>query len=223
MFLKPKEFAMAIGVSYNTLRQHIRREKVFKSGDYIDTENAHNQIYISEQTDGKGIDLANVGKTEKAKTKTKRKATTKNKATTPPKKSTKIKEPEPPPPESENVIDSVTRRKRLADVQKIEKEIELKNLQISKLMGELMPIEMVQKVLVINIQSVFRELESATENIASVYCEILGGDRDHLARMVEEMREALQDSIKNAKEKSKEEIKGIIKDYSATRSRGQRK
>ncbi|MCK0148387.1 hypothetical protein MWU78_22330, partial [Arenibacter sp. F26102] len=93
---------------------------------------------------------------------------------------------------------------------------------IEKIRGELMPVEMVQKIMVINIQSVFREFESGCENIASVYCEILGGDRDHLARMVKEMRQVLEDSIKNAKDKSKVEIQTIIKDYAVTRSRGQR-
>ncbi|MCK0146849.1 hypothetical protein MWU78_14420, partial [Arenibacter sp. F26102] len=55
--LKPKEFAMAVGVPYNTLRQHISRGKVFKSGDYISTDFGPNKEYISEQTDGKGYDL----------------------------------------------------------------------------------------------------------------------------------------------------------------------
>ncbi|MCK0148218.1 hypothetical protein MWU78_21405 [Arenibacter sp. F26102] len=207
--LKPKEFAMAVGVPYNTLRQHISRGKVFKSGDYINTDFAPNKEYISEQTDGKGYDL------DKLQSEKKDNVSIKGQ-----KAAVKLPQPEIQQPKETNGIYS---RKRFADVLKTEKEIELKNLQIEKIRGELMPVEMVQKIMVINIQSVFREFESGCENIASVYCEILGGNRDHLARMVKEMRQVLEDSIKNAKDKSKVEIQTIIKDYAVTRSRGQRK
>jgi len=207
--LKPKEFAMSVGVPYGTLRQHINRGKLFKSGDYIDSDFAPNKEYILEQTEGKGLNVDIVPNSEIS-----------NKPTGGAKVAVKLSKPDVQKPKDS---DGMYTRKRIADVLKTEKEIELKNLQIEKIRGELMPVEIVQRIMIVNMQSIFREFESASENIASVYCEILGGNRDHLAKMGEEMREALQDSIKNAKENSKAEISGVIKEYSATRSRGERK
>lgn len=207
--LKPKNFAIAVGVSYNTLRQHISRGKLFKSGDYIDSDFAPNKEYILEQTEGKGLNIDIVSNSEIS-----------NKPTGGAKANVKISKPEVQKPKE---TDGMYSRKRMADVLKTEKEIELKHLQIEKIRGELMPVDIVQKIMIVNMQSIFREFESACENIGSVYCEILGGNRDHLAKMAEEMRESLQDSIKNAKENSKAEITAVIKEYSATRNRGERK
>ena len=86
-----------------------------------------------------------------------------------------------------------------------------------------MPIELVQKVLVINIQGVFRSFESSAENIASIYNERLGGDRAALTEMITRMREELERAIHSAKKQSQAEITALMREYSATRSRGEKK
>jgi hypothetical protein len=118
---------------------------------------------------------------------------------------------------------SLNLRKKRADSEKAEKENELKSLEIAKKMGELMPIDMVEKILMVNIRTIVRESVNEWENIASVYCEILGGNRSHLSQMVEQMNKHMDKLVKDVKKKSGDEIKQVIKDYAEVRSRGQRK
>lgn len=225
MLLSPKDFAQALGLKYATLRSHLNRKKVYKSGDFIDTDFKLNKSYIDERTNGKGLDITKIGTTEK-----KEKVPQKTKVKTSKKK---VEAPYVEPPEDVKVDATVSKedimhhslnlRKKRADAEKAEKENELKSIEIARKMGELMPIEMVEKVLTVNIRSIIRESESQWENIASTYCEILGGDRSHLSLMVKEMNEHMDKMIKEVKIKSAEEIKQIISDYAEVRSRGQRK
>ena len=216
MLLRPKEFAVAIGVKYTTLRQHIKRKKVFKSGDWIDTEFAANLDYINEQTNGKGINIDLIPKKERT-------ISGIVKDVSPDVSMTISKKIDKSSDTENNEYYSLNLRRKIADAEKAEKDNELKSMEIAKKMGELMPIEMVEKILTINIQHLFRGFESESENIASEYCEILGGDRSHLSEMVKQMRKHLEKSISEIKRKSAQEIKAVIRDYADVRSRGQRR
>lgn len=223
MFLKPKEFALAVGISYNTLKQHIYRKKVYKSGDVIDTDYELNKIYIVDQTNGKGLNLKKINEVEVPD----------KKPELPQTETVEIDSPEidfPKERPTRKIMDAsdilhndLNLRRKLADAEKAEKDNELKSMEIAKKMGELMPIEMVEKILAVNIQTLLRSSENEWENIASEYCEILGGDRSHLSEMVKHMREHLQMMIGEVKMKAAQEIKSVIKDYAAVRGRGQRK
>ena len=117
---------------------------------------------------------------------------------------------------------NLTIRKKRADALKAEREAEYKHLQIQRLQGKLMPVELVEKTLSINIQGIFRSFEASAENIASIYNERLGGDRADLADMVTRMRQELERAIKTAKQKSKEEITAHMLEHAATQ-RGEKK
>ena len=227
MLLSPKDFAKAIGIKYTTLRSHLNRKKVYKSGDFIDTDYNLNQLYINDQTNGKGIDLSRINAKENAvqdpKTETKPKSN-KTKTTAKP----KVEHPADVKTDSsvsqEDIMHhSFNLRKKRADAEKAEKDNELKSLEIAKKMGELMPIEMVEKILMVNIRTLVRESVNEWENIGSVYCEILGGNRSHLSQMVEQMNKHMDKLVKEVKKKAGDEIKQVIKDYTEVRSRGQRK
>lgn len=205
--LSTKDFADFSGVKIATLRQHIKRGKVEKLGTHIDTEHPVNVVYLNEQ-------WAKNGK---------------------PKNDPTVNyEVEERPTFEDAPLKKVERsiaskagdwalRKKEADALISERRAQELYLKNQKLQGELMPIELVQKVLVINIQGVFRSFESSAENIASIYNERLGGDRAALTEMVTRMREELERAIDSAKRKSKEEISGLMREYAATRSRGEKR
>lgn len=221
MLLSPTDFANALGIPYNRLKQHIFRKKVCKSGDWIDTDFPANASYIQEQTEGKGLDLKKInGQASEGPGRVKKKG------------KGKVAPPEPAqakevkvegPTQQEIVFHDLNLRQKQAAAEKAERENQLKLLEIEKKMGELMPIDMVEKILTINIQTVFKSFENECENIASVYCEILGGDRTHLSDMVNQMREHLQKTINEIKDKAAAEVKSVIKEYAEVRGRGQRK
>ncbi|HET8885574.1 MAG TPA: hypothetical protein VFM70_04385 [Salinimicrobium sp.] len=206
-FLSPQDFATQYGLKYGTLRSHISRGKVVKKDNLIDTDHPVNRLYIQENA--------------------------KNSAE-PPKKTTyeEIKKEGNPPKTdtsqskegNEDIHSSnLTLRKKRAEAEKSERQAEKLKIEIQKLQGKLMPMELVEKTQTINIQSIFRTFESAAENIASIYNERLGGDRATLAEMTTRMRTELARAINSAKEKSKEEITGLMKDYADTMSRGEKK
>jgi len=207
-FLSTKDFAKLVTVKSGTLRVHVSRGRVHKEKNgLIDTDHPTNKIYISEISVNTLDDPA-------------------------PKKTNyeDVKYPskmEAPESKQNSVpsgtVDSLSLREKKAKTLKVEREAEYKSLQIQKMRGELMPIELVERTQTINIQSIFRSFESASENIASIYNERLGGDRATLAEMMTRMREELARSIKSAEDRSKEEIKGLMAEYAATRNRGENK
>ncbi|WP_036384026.1 hypothetical protein [Muricauda sp. MAR_2010_75] len=224
MLLTPKDFAKAIGKSYGTIRQHISRKKIFKSGDFIDTDYELNKLYILSQTNGRGLNFDKIDDTEidKPKNPTPKKTTkpTVEKPTPPP---TKEVRPASEPSQEEVIRWNLDLRKKQADAEKSERDNELKRIEIQRKMGKLMPIELVEKILTVNIQAVFRSFETEAENIASTYCEILGGDRTHLSEMADQMRKHLQKAIEETKSQSAIEVNQAIKDYAEVRNRGERK
>lgn len=203
-FLKPQDFAETYGIKYSTLRVHIRRKKIIKTDDFIDTELATNKIYIQENANKtkQEPEPATLKKNSKAVTQKSNPPITKG---------------------QDKTIGNLSLRKQKADTLKAEREAEYKLLQIQKMQGKLMPVELVEKTQLINIQSIFRTFESSCENIATIYNERLGGDRSDLADMITRMRQELHRSIKDAEEKSAEEITELLKEYSQTLNRGEKK
>lgn len=202
--LSTKDFADFSGVKIATLRQHIKRGKVEKLGSHIDTEHPTNVVYLTEQ-------WAKNGKPKLEPKEIEEKPTFEN---APVNKATKS---------IASRAGDWALRKKEADALISERRAQELYLKNQKLQGELMPIELVQKVLVINIQGVFRSFESSAENIASIYNERLGGDRAALTEMITRMREELERAIYSAKQQSKAEITALMREYSATRSRGEKK
>lgn len=115
-------------------------------------------------------------------------------------------------------------RKKRADALKAESQAEKEALAVQKMMGQLMPTELVEQIFRINIQSVFKEFEAGCLNIASTYCDTMaGGDRTLLGKVTEDLRDKLTDIIDRSKESAEIEIENAINEYAETRSRGERK
>lgn len=114
-------------------------------------------------------------------------------------------------------------RKKKADAIKAEKAAEMQGIQIEKLNGKLMPVDLVKTILKVNIQHINKTYEQDLINIASIYCDILaGGSRDKLAEIILELRTKLNDVIKRTEQTAYQEIENVIDDYAETRSRGER-
>lgn len=115
-------------------------------------------------------------------------------------------------------------RKKMADALKAERAAELAELQIEKLQGNLMPVDLVESILKVNIQDIFKTFENELINLASIYCDVLaGGDRDKLSEVIAKMRVKLNETINRIKVNSAQEIENVIDSYSEVRNRGERK
>lgn len=115
-------------------------------------------------------------------------------------------------------------RKKRADALKAERAAEISQLQLDKMMGSLLPVDLVEAIFRINIQDIFKNFESSCLNIASIYCDILAnGDRTKLAEITGRIRTELAAIIERTKRNAASEIENAIDDYSETRSRGERK
>lgn len=115
-------------------------------------------------------------------------------------------------------------RKKRADALKAEASAEKEALAVQKMMGQLIPTDLVEQILRINLQNIFKEFEAGTLNIASKFCDVMAnGDRAKLGRVTDDLRFLLEDVIKRSKDVAEIEIENAINEYAETRSRGERK
>lgn len=195
-----KDFANAVGVSYDTIKKHVQRGKVTRGTDgKIDTENGKNILYINEYTKGSGLFKSSHTVEVKQSPQEKVKSRTVSKL--------------------EQMHTDLDLRKKIADAEVKENEVTLKTIQIEKLAGKLLPVELVEKIFKINLQSIFKNVEQEHENLASLY--VL--DRKILSEVVTKQKILLARAIEKAKEDAMYEIEGAIMEYQDVRSRGERK
>lgn len=202
--LSPKEFSAASGIAMNTLKSHYNRKKFVKdTAGLIDTDDEVNKRYINEQTQGRGLftvaQVAPDGKKEKV-------------APAP-----KILN------ETEQAYQDLDLRKKQADALNAEQASELKRIQLEKAAGNLLPLEIVEKIIVINIQSIFKVFTADIEKQASIYNEVFGGTRKELAVIIEKQREVLAESIIKAQEDANTEIEIAVREYQDQRTQGEKK
>ncbi|AGF91166.1 hypothetical protein CHPG_00014, partial [Cellulophaga phage phi3:1] len=116
------------------------------------------------------------------------------------------------------------KRKKIADALLQEKRVEKEHLQLEKLAGKLLPTDLVFNITKIHNTSIFATFQNDLENIASIWCDILGsGDRKKLAQMTEQMAVRLEDSVKRAEDVANAAIENEVDRYSENRNRGERK
>ena len=106
-------------------------------------------------------------------------------------------------------------RKQVADVLKFERDAEKKKLEIEKLQGKLMPIELVEQILSINLKTIFQEFEASIFSHVQMF--MPSNDREEIAMATERIRFSLSDIIEKAKEEAAEQIEAAISDYAQIR------
>jgi hypothetical protein len=203
-----KDFSEAYGQKLSTVKSWVQRGKLQRDADsLIDTDNPINRLLISEMQ--LKVNANVIGKVT-----TKRKTTSK-------KEGEESETPrEIPLTESQKMYADIDYRTRLATAEAKESEAELKRVQLEKIAGKLMPVEVVEKICVINVQGIFKTISNDMQNLASTIC---GNDRTRLSYVIGQLDQDLQRCIEKAKEDIMFEIETAINEYQEVRSRGERK
>jgi hypothetical protein len=173
----------------------------------IDTDNPINRLLISEMQ--LKVNANVIGKVT-----TKRKTTSKKEG----EESETLREI--PLTESQKMYADIDYRTRLATAEAKEREAELKRVQLEKIAGKLMPVEVVERICVINVQGIFKTISNDMQNLSSTIC---GNDRTRLSYVIGQLDQDLQRCIEKAKEDIMFEIETAINEYQEVRSRGERK
>ena len=115
-------------------------------------------------------------------------------------------------------------RKQKADALLQERKAERELIQVEKLAGKLLPVDLSFNINRIHNQTIFATFHNDLENLASIYCDILaGGDRKKLAEVNNKLSERLDSLIKRAGEVAESSIETLIEEYQETRNRGEKK
>ena len=195
-----KDFASAYKQKESTVKSWVHRKKLQKDAEgLIDTDNPINKLLISEMQLKVNANLIGL-KSEKKQKEVK-------------------EENEVPLNSTQKIYLDLDLRKKIAETDSAERQAELRRLEIEKKAGKLMPVELVEKIFTINIQAVFKNLESEMEKMAGFYVI----DRTELSNVISKQKKMLSDSIEKAKEDARFEIEGAILEYQEVRSRGERK
>lgn len=239
-----KDFAIALSVSYGTIRSKFSRKQLCcNRKGLVDTEHPMNYSYLLEVNGGNQsvfdsyhISGTNVKK-KSVPASTLEKKVTKEivkvekvpiskevvvinktpKLTIEEKKAMKERE------ETNKLYASFDIRKRLAEVILKEREGELKQWELEKKAGNTLPLDMIENVIGINYKAVFKSMHSQIKNIAMVMVQQLGGSKDDLNSIMIELENILDNTVKDSKKKASIDIEKLIDEYSEVRSRGERK
>lgn len=113
--------------------------------------------------------------------------------------------------------------KKKADLDLVQRNAEVRRMQLEKIMGNTLPLDQVMSIMAINFKAVFKSLHSQIKNMTSTMVQNLGGTKDDYNAIMIEMEEHLNNSVKMSKEKAQMDIDALIEEYSEIRSRGEKK
>lgn len=200
---KVKDFAIAYGIKESTVKSYVHRKQLQRDADgYIDTENDKNRLFI--------LDLGLKKETGKVSQVAEKET-----------KKSKVVASERPTgqTESQKQYLDLDLRTRIATAEAKEHESALKRMQLEKMAGNLLPVDLVENIFVINLQTIFKTFEGELENIASLFVT----DRKELTEVMVKQKELLAKVIEKAKSDAMHEIDNAIDEYKEVRSRGERK
>lgn len=114
-------------------------------------------------------------------------------------------------------------RKKRADAEYRERESELKRMQLEKLAGNTLPLDIVNKLIVINCQAILVQFMSSLENMVAITVEELGGNRSDNVRITNRLKTEFKKTVDNCRKNAERECENAVAEYSEVRSRGERK
>lgn len=114
-------------------------------------------------------------------------------------------------------------RKRTAETTLVERNSELRQLQLEKIAGNTLPLDITKSILMINIQTIFTTFNSEIDNMVTITVEELGGTRADAVRIQNKLKMVFKKLIETTKENSNREIEKVVNEYADVRSRGERK
>jgi hypothetical protein len=114
-------------------------------------------------------------------------------------------------------------RQRRANAEYKERESELKKMQLEKIAGNTLPLDLTKTILKINCQAILVQFLSSIENMVAVTVEELGGVRADNVRITNELKKIFKKTVENCEKSAEREIENAVAEYSDVRSRGERK
>jgi hypothetical protein len=122
-----------------------------------------------------------------------------------------------------NTFQELELRKKEADVLFVERQSELKQIQLEKIAGNTLPLDITTNLLKINLQQIFKTFSIELENLATISVETLGGTRADLVRITNAQNAMLKKIVETAKVNANQEIEIYLQEYTETRGKGERK
>jgi hypothetical protein len=202
---KVKQFADAYGIKESTVKSYVHRKQLQKDDDgWIDTELDKNKLFILEMelkiNNGttKKVSIENVNSKKPVERPTGLTAQQKQYA-------------------------DIDLRTKIAAAETKEREAELKRLQLEKLAGNLLPVDQVEKIIVVNVQAILKNFRSERDNLALVMVERFGGSRKDLVEITTALDKIMDVVISKAEKDANYELDIAVSQYQEVRSRGERK
>jgi hypothetical protein len=200
------EFAEMIGMSYDTAKKNAQRGKIIKGTDgKIDTDNAVNRLFLDKKK-AQNINKPNPVVAQNDVSKTKK----------------PVERPTGLTAQQKQYAD-IDLRTKIAAAETKEREAELKRLQLEKLAGNLLPVDQVEKIIVVNVQAILKNFRSERDNMALVMVERFGGSRKDLVEITTALDKIMDVVISKAEKDANYELDIAVSQYQEVRSRGERK
>lgn len=200
------EFAEMIGMSYDTAKKNAQRGKIIKgTNGKIDTDNAVNRLFLDKKK-AQNINKPNTVVAQNDVSKTRK----------------PVERPTGLTAQQKQYAD-IDLRTRIAAAETKEREAELKRLQLEKLAGNLLPVDQVEKIIVVNVQAILKNFRSERDNMALVMVERFGGSRKDLVEITTALDKIMDVVISKAEKDANYELDIAVSQYQEVRSRGERK
>lgn len=119
--------------------------------------------------------------------------------------------------------DQLIKEKEITTILKGREEIEIKRIQKEKLMGIVVPTEIVKGVFARQMKSVTTAYHQSAQIIATGIVYELGGSREHQAKIRKLLVEKINKAIEESYELGVKEIDALVDEYTEVRSKGERK
>jgi hypothetical protein len=114
-------------------------------------------------------------------------------------------------------------RKKEAEVTLVERNAELKQMELEKKAGNTLPLDLIRKIEVINFQSLLNNFLLETKNMATVMVEKFGGTRTDVVDIENKLNQIFKRTVETTKQNVDREIENAVLEYTEVRSRGERK
>lgn len=220
-----KEFANLCHGDVKKLNVHVQRKKLTTYAgnvNLLDTENPKNAQYLAAEKAKVGAETVEKPKAEPVKKEPKAKKTE--------------EKPAKPPAETREIREKIARqnaqdmkemqskaRKDDLDYEIAELKRKQLELQLDKVSGKLLPVDLAEGVIVRHGVTILKEFEKGFIRIAEIFVAITGADPGLRAKIIDDCKQVLHRCVTDAGEKASDEIENLVADYSETLLRGQRK
>ena len=217
------EFSRCLGVSAAYVTVNIKRGNIKANvkRKTINYQDAQNKIWIDKQiAGGKTFDLNR--KNDVGAKVQERKGSGKN-GKSARKNGKSAHTVAPALTEFQKQLQQLELKKKEVDLNKASTEEELKKLEIMKRRGDLVPVDAVKTVFLYSLETTRTLFTQELNSIASIYSEILEADEKTYKQLQKEIMMKVNDVMKTLKDSLKSGLSGVVKEYSETRSRGEKK